>query len=157
MGSGILAQANLTGLAVKGLEDEARGIMAKLRYNHDAQSVLTTNDDVNLPHNVLHETDPSLDKNPLLCFRLATDAGKATHLQLHLLLLNPLFWDTCLSRHSKLGKFIRQWMAFLLSVTSNLSLLCQQSTVHQIALLPSSIVFSNQGWSLGALSSWTIL
>ena len=60
MGSGILAQADFTGSAVKGLEDEARGIMAKLRYDHDAQSMLTTNDDVNLPHNVLHETDPSI-------------------------------------------------------------------------------------------------
>ena len=60
MGSGILAQADLTGSAVKGLEDEARGIMAKLRYNHNAQSVLTTNDNVNLPLYVLHETDPSI-------------------------------------------------------------------------------------------------
>ena len=59
-GSGILSQADLAGSAVEGLEDEARGIMARSRYNRDARSVLTTNDDVNLPLRVPRETDPSI-------------------------------------------------------------------------------------------------
>ena len=70
----------------------------------------------------------SLDKNPLSCSRLTTDARKATRPQLHQPSLDPLFWDACLSRHSELGKFIGQWMAFLLSVTSNLRALRRQST-----------------------------
>ncbi len=142
---------------VQDLEDEARRIMAR-GAGPNTRSPITTTEDLPLPFRVLRNTDPSIwsvrvkvgvllyccqhvrylqmtdssDMKPMLCFRFAADASslaQPNYQQLRPLSVEPLFQDTCLLKHTTSAKFIMQWMALLLSATSNPTSLHRQSTL----------------------------